>query len=276
MGVTTGPYYGDFTQGDYNPLSLEEYIIYLNQDLEEAKAEGIELLVYNEEAFYIDDKDEEEFLKGACSLIKSYDIDVILATEIKDTDNSQEGRDNNRIYMIDYKGEILYQYDKTHLVVLVETQEVVASSNPIYNGTLETASGKSITLSALICMDGEFPYFVRDSINNDCALVALPTYDWASVKDYHADSSLLRSVENGFSIARSTYDGISYISDGYGRIQVELDTSREGYEKIISYDVAITPVNTIYKQMGIIFDILPFIILGGLLVMMIIKRKKRY
>jgi apolipoprotein N-acyltransferase len=70
-----------------------------------------------------------------------------------------------------------------------------------------------------ICKDMDFPQMIRaDAAALHVALMAVPAWDFGADAWPHARLALMRSVENGFAMARASRDGLLMLSDPYGRV----------------------------------------------------------
>ena len=46
----------------------------------------------------------------------------------------------------------------------------------------------------------------------------VPSSDWGTVADWHAQQAPFRAVENGVAVVRATRQGVSLATDAYGRL----------------------------------------------------------
>lgn len=74
-------------------------------------------------------------------------------------------------------------------------------------------------LGVAICKDMDFPQMIRsDAAALHPDVMAVPAWDFGADRWSHARLALMRSVENGFAMARASRDGLLTLSDPYGRV----------------------------------------------------------
>ena len=144
----------------------------------------------------------------------------------------------------------------------------------IPNRIVTLPSGKQVKLASVICMDSDFPTYIRDGLDNDTGIFLVPTWDWATIRAFHTKWVELRSVENGVSFVRSCMDGVSTATDPYGRVIMHSDTAGSGYENVVFAEVPSKAVFSVYKVIGPVLD---WVYVGGLAALIAISviRKKR-
>ena len=231
---TTGPYGGDFI--DYTAPSYEVSEESLRRSVRDAAAQQAEILVFNEEAFELDDSDEERFIQECASLAAENSIAVLLGLDVRDTDGSEGGKSLNKIVMFGTDGTILSSYQKAKLIPVLESGYERGDGN-IPSDRIEL-NEKSIKIAYLICYDSNFPAYVRQ-IEPDTDLLLLPSWDWSAVTELHAKLCRTIAVENDIYILKPTYDGISVAIDPSGQIFHKSTTDETGYEQIQLVDIPI-------------------------------------
>lgn len=107
VALSTGPYVGDFTSGDDVTLSLDENIASMQESVKTATAGKADILLFCEEAFTVADHDETAIVEAASQAARDNNIFVLIALEIEDEDNSQNGMSDNDEYLIDNHGEVV-------------------------------------------------------------------------------------------------------------------------------------------------------------------------
>lgn len=86
-----------------------------------------------------------------------------------------------------------------------------------------TPGGETLTLpngiGVEICKDMDFQAMLRaDAVAGQPGLAAVPAWDFDKDAYSHARMAILRSVENGFAMARAARDGLLTLNDPYGRV----------------------------------------------------------
>jgi apolipoprotein N-acyltransferase len=111
----------------------------------------------------------------------------------------------------------------------------------------------------MICFDADFPALGR--VNADLMLV--PGFDWPELGRTHSlKMASLRTIENGYSMLRSSAWGQSAAFDRLGHILATSDTT--GPDAHIMYaDLPTKGARTLYNRTG---DVLIWLCLAGLVV----------
>ena len=132
-------------------------------------------------------------------------------------------------------------YDKRHLLRPLETY--IAGTEP---GLLR--DGRAMA----ICKDMDFPRTVRGDARSGVQLMIVPASDFNRDGWIHARIAILRGVENGFAMLRSTFDGLHSVTDAQGRVVASADTSRSG---TVVLTAVVAPGNgpTLYTHIGDVF-----------------------
>ena len=254
MAMTTGIDMGNFLDA-VDTLPVETSVASMQRSVKTAANGGAELIVFNEEAFTVYDADLDLMLASVKEAAVQNRIAVLLGLEIEDTDGSAGGLGENKLYLVDPQGEIVFSYDKTHLVPVVETNGYIKGDGIVPNAELTLPSGNRIKLAAVICMDSAFPGFVRDGVASDTQVYCVPAWDWEPIDDYQDHWVVYRSVENGFSTVYCTYDGLLAVYDQYGKVVTSNDTDAVGFENVMFAAVPVKRVFTLYKAAGFWIDL---------------------
>lgn len=206
----------------------------------------------------------ETMIQNAGTLAKEENIYIVLPTfDIEQTPPV------NSIYIVDPNGDVVLH----HIKYGGNMFEGTLKGNQILQ-TVDTPYGK---LSAIICWDADFPNIVKQAGTQNVDLLIIPSQDWLGVRDIHAGMATFRAVENGLTIFRQTGQGVSLVSDPYGKVLNRVDSFEDSDSEFVSIQKVSTPigsVNTLYPKLG---DILGNVMLLGLLgsfVGMWVVRKK--
>ncbi|MBX9858852.1 MAG: hypothetical protein K2Y20_04580 [Sphingomonas sp.] len=125
----------------------------------------------------------------------------------------EAGRLTNRALIAQPDGRYRW-YLKQHLIPGVEAG-ITPGTRPLVLRYATTGIGVAI------CKDMHFPSLSRDYARSNARLMLVPAYDF-DVDDWlTARMTVLRGVESGSSIARAARNGISFVSDRYGRVVAE-------------------------------------------------------
>lgn len=237
---------------------------------EEAAKQNAELLIYSEESFPVDEDQVEEFLKIASDRAKESNMAILLSVEI-DTEDGENCENCN--YFIKRNGEIAGKYIKHMVIPIVEAGFIRGDGT--FGKQKETFACGETDMAISICYDGNFETYVR-KMQDDADMYLYPSWDWESIENNHTMIAGFRAVENGITLLKPTYIGRSVMYDAYGRILFETHT-KNGFEKVYSFDIPLSNKVTFYEKYGGIEAILFFILSGVLFVCAIasVIRKKK-
>ena len=110
---------------------------------------------------------------------------------------------------------ILFEYQKTHPVPLVESYSIESGPGILFSSEIEVEKKEhkqketlNMTVSGAICLDMDFPELLGQASSAD--LVLAPAQTWsAHVGLQHLRMSSVRAVENGYWILRCDGGGAS-------------------------------------------------------------------
>ena len=243
-----GPYYEKSDDGSYAEIPIEETLQSFLSEAQRAADGGATIACWNEEAFDMEDTDEARLTDAAVAFAKAHDMTLIIGLEVDDTDDSEGGDSVNRSILVLPDGSVT-DYIKTNLIPLVEVPGYVKGSGDVPSPA--TAQG---VITNVICFDDTFMRFVREKTEST-EILFVPSWDWQGIKHAHTDLSEFRAVENGFSLVKPTYGGISTAVDGQGNVIQRFDTDDTGFDTVQFADVPTTRIPTVYARYGSIIDL---------------------
>jgi len=153
----------------------------------------------------------------------------------------------NSSLVINSSGRVIVDYNKVYLVPGLEKQ--FTPGNKI--GLFEFSNIKTGTA---ICKDLDFPSYIKNYGVAGIDFLNIPAWDFVKDDWLHSRMAILRGVENGFSEVRTARQGRLTISDAYGRVLAEANSST-GNTVTLTGDVPIQKLNTIYGRWGNWFGI---------------------
>ena len=106
--------------------------------------------------------------------------------------------------------------------------------------------GQSVGIA--ICKDMDFASDLRLYGKRDVGLLLVPAWDFDRDAYLHGRMAVVRSVENGFSLARSASQGLMTLSDSKGRIIAEKRTLKE--PSMLVGDLPTGNGHTLYSRIG--------------------------
>lgn len=205
-----------------------------------------------------------QLLADAAVIAKEENVYIVLPTF-----DFEKKPAENIVHIIDSNGEIVLSHVK------YGGNQFEGSLKG--DGVLQTVETPYGVISAVICWDADFPTVIKQAGELGVDILFVPSNDWLGVKDIHAGMATFRGVENGMSIFRQTGQGVSVVSDAYGRVFNHVDTFEEnanGFTGIQNVQTPISSVNTLYPSVGDAFGNVMLVGLVGLLIGLWVTRKR--
>ncbi|UCG60896.1 MAG: hypothetical protein JSV52_11275 [Candidatus Zixiibacteriota bacterium] len=150
----------------------------------------------------------------------------------------------NKITMIEPSGDLAWQYAKANPI---PDEGILPGDEEIYNQM--TPYGR---IGSVICFDLDFPNYIRQAGSDDVDILLAPSESWREICPLSAYLTAFRAVENGFSLVRSTGDGLSIAVDYYGQMRSNVDYFTTD-DRIMITDVPTSGVPTLYSIIGDLF-----------------------
>ena len=154
------------------------------------------------------------------------------------------GKGANRHLLIDDRGRIRADYQKRFLLGFGDFGEnAVFEKGAEVIQTVDSPYGR---IAVSICRDMSFPRYAQQAGQAGGDLMFTGSHEFPkgiTVNDPY------RSIENGFTHVRPTYDGITYAMDPYGRMLGRMDLGT-GRRAILFADVPTQGVRTVYGRFG--------------------------
>ncbi|TGM61426.1 nitrilase-related carbon-nitrogen hydrolase [Leptospira vanthielii] len=232
---------------------------------EQAAEEGAKVVVWNEGAVMIHRKDEDSFLKKVSALAKGKEIEIIAAyiVPIKEKEFFMD----NKLHWIGKDGSTRQIYFKQ----FIPPGEPV-SHNPSEIRVITTEWGK---MSVAICYDFDSLQLTKTHSDLGTGITFIPASDWKGINPFHTEMAVLRGIENGTSIVRSTRGALSGVYDAYGRAKGTLDYYEEN-DGVLVASVTATAIPTLYSKLGnwiIGIGLIYFIVCGLSIFVYVLKNR---
>jgi apolipoprotein N-acyltransferase len=142
-------------------------------------------------------------------------------------------------------GAIETVYRKHHLVPTWESRSTPGTGISV----LPQPAGK---IGIEICRDMDYPELARRYAKQQVGLVLVPAWDQGVAVDaaWHGHLSMMRGVENGFTMVRDAKVGLLTASDDRGRILAEKSTHSDGTIVTMLATVPVRHDSTLYQEWG--------------------------
>ena len=244
-----------YNNDEESVLPLEEYINYINNTIVRAKYSNSSIMTYAEEAFAIMAENKTTIIDQVRELAKKNKIFVLLPLDICE----DEEHNTNEAILISDEGEVLYNYQKQHLIPYIESDyyENVGKAEVI-----DTNLGK---ITTVICYDINFPYFINLLSRKHFDLLLVPSWDWDGIAEYHSNEVKYKAIEGGFNVVKNTANGIVLSCDTKGRT-LSYYIGRDCEDYFIINTVNQKGIKTLYSYIGFLFNYLYIISLVAILI----------
>ena len=212
------------------------------------KAEGAQLVVWNESAVTLLESDLKQFTLNLSELSKELGIYLaatswVIGQPFRASDDPPNG--HNRLFLYDPSGNLLLEYDKHILVPGDELIAGIPGSGEVK--AVETSLGK---ISGLICYDVDFPNYVRAIGQQEVELLIVPGADSEEIAPFHTYQAYFRAIENGCSLVRITTGGLSGVVNPVGQRIAEINDFDHPDGSYFLAEVPIYHLPTLYPVLG--------------------------
>jgi len=202
---------------------------------------GARIVTFQEYAILVDEKNKKKLIEALTEIAKANAIHLSVCFGVI----AQKGKGENRHIFINEKGKIEANYLKRYLFGLdpVGGEAVYMQKGPEIIPVVNTPHGN---IGISICRDMSFPPYIRQAGKKSVDIMLSPAFDFPRGKSH---AYLMRTIENGFSFVRPTYNGISFAVDYDGRILASKDYFATS-DEIMYADVPVKGIRTIYTFIG--------------------------
>jgi apolipoprotein N-acyltransferase len=247
---------------------LEEGIARIGDLTRTAAANGARIVSFQEFALIINEEDEERVREEYQRIAKENDVYLSVTYAYY----AREGKGENKHLLIDNHGAIQLDYTKRYVSGLAELdlgEAGVYRKGPETVQSVDTPYGK---IAISICRDMEFPHYMRQAGSADVDIMLSPSYEWPKGLVVH--SVYMRAIENGFSLVRPTFNGITIAEDFNGRILSQMDSAEAG-DGILYAEVPTQGINTVYTAVGDVLGWLCVLGSGAFVVFAVVSRASK-
>ena len=231
--------------GNGTELPIEDYIDYINSTMYMAHSANCQIITYAEEAFSIMIENKSDIIEQVSNLSKLYKLFVLLPLDI----GYNETHNSNEAVLISDEGKVLYNYQKQHLIPLIE-KDYFEDMDKVQ--IIDTKLGK---ITVAICYDINFPYFINSLSREHFDILLVPSWDWDGMAEYHSNNARYRTLEGGFNMVKNTANGIVISNDVRGRT-LSYYIGKNCQDYFIIHTVNRKGVTTLYSYIGVFFNYL--------------------
>jgi apolipoprotein N-acyltransferase len=123
-----------------------------------------------------------------------------------------------------------------------------------------------------ICKDMDFAPMILEYGRQEVSLMLVPAWDFKIDARLHSRMAMLRSIENGFAMARAAATGRLTVNDAYGRILAEQETTPTEPAWLVARVGLSSNIHTVYAKIG---DTFAWITVMGSIFLLVVPRRLR-
>jgi apolipoprotein N-acyltransferase len=255
----------DMVEGKYTH-PYDERMSEIEKRTQIAAANGAKIVAVHELAMLIDEEDREGFIARSQEIAKENNVYFVMnyGYYVKD------GKGANQMLVIDDHGNTLLTYDKKYLLGIGDIGETaVFKKGPEIMQSVDTPYGR---LGVSVCREIDMAKYLVQAGRQNVDIMISPAHEWPV--NLVINFGYMRGIENGFSVVRPTYNGISFASDFNGNVlaTMDFDLAKGG---IMYADVPTKGVKTLYPHIGDVFGWLCVVGALGLIILTIVLSVRR-
>jgi len=236
---------------------LEEY----DRRAGELAAEGAQVIVLPEKIAVLTPERAAQWQQHFSAVAKQNHVWLEVSVGIDDGKNP-----TNWAWLFTPEGALATSYQKHHMAP-PERRERYSSGTEY---SVHTIEGYAYGLA--ICKDMHFAALGRAYGQRHAAVMLVPAWDFDYLDGWmEARTTVVRGIENGYSIVRASREGLLTVSDAYGRILAERESSGLPGSTLLVKVTVTSPVPTLYTHIG---NLLGWICVAGAVVLLTLNRRR--
>jgi apolipoprotein N-acyltransferase len=215
---------------------------YYGKEISNLAAKGAQLILLPERAINIEKETGDSIISILSNAAKQNHVFIITGYT-----NFRNEPERNSALVINAEGSLVVDYNKVHLIKGLENQFTPGREPGLF-------ALNEVPAGIAICKDVDFPDYIKKYGRSSISFLCVPAWDFVKDDWLHSRMAILRGVENGFSEVRTARLGRLTISDCYGRVNYEANSSN-GQRTTLVGEVSQQKRSTIYTRFGDWFGI---------------------
>jgi apolipoprotein N-acyltransferase len=246
----------------FRRMMEERYQLYFDATIREARA-GARMISWAENAMTVAPEDEPALVTRLQALARQEGI-YLAAPIIEMTIDAPYA---NKLLIFDPQGQVVLEHYKYGAASL-EPGRITG------DGILHTAQTPFGVISGIICYDTQFQSVVSQAGRNGTDILFTPSMTFREADPMFAHLNVMRAIENGVSNIHVSDNGLSVITDPYGRILASMDHFAGG-ERVLVAQVPTKGVWTFYSIIGDLFGWLSIAGVVGITIWAVVRGRRR-
>ena len=209
----------------------------------EVAAQGAQVVVLPEKIAVLSPSKTVEWQQHLSALAAQNHVWLEVGVGIDDGKNP-----TNWAWLFSPDGLLAASYEKHHMAPPERREHYLSGTDY----TVITIAGQTYGLA--ICKDMHFAALGRAYGQRHAAVMLVPAWDFAYLDGWmEARTTVLRGVENGYTIVRASREGLLTASDPYGRILAEAPSSAMPGRALLARVTVANPLPTLSTRIGNVF-----------------------
>jgi apolipoprotein N-acyltransferase len=241
----------------YTASILQEY----DQRVAELAAQSARVIVLPEKIAMLTPARATEWQQHFSNLARQNHVWLEMSVGIDDGKNP-----TNWAWLFTPEGALATSYQKHHMAPPERRDRYISGTEY----SVHTIDG--FTYGLAICKDMHFAALGRAYGQRHAAVMLVPAWDFDYLDGWiEARTTVMRGIENGYSIVRASREGLLTASDAYGRILAERPSSAMPGSSLLVKVVVTNPVPTLYTRIG---NLLGWLCVAGAVVLLSLSRRR--
>jgi apolipoprotein N-acyltransferase len=221
-------------------LPYEETLTRVEAMVQSAAAQGAALVAFNEHLITINEADIDETRADFARI--AADNNIWLSVTYSWYGKESKGANHNVLF--NASGEAVADYDKRYLLGIGP----IGETSVFYKGPeiIQWADAPFGRIAISICRDMSYPSYARQAGLAGATIMLNAAYDFP---ESLRPADYARSIENGMTMIRPTYGGVTYAANPNGRIISQMGNGTEPSGLMIT-EVPTTRLDTLYTRWG--------------------------
>jgi apolipoprotein N-acyltransferase len=211
--------------------------------VQDVAARGAQVIVLPEKIAFLAPARSVEWQQHFSALARQNRVWLEVGIGIDDGKNP-----TNWAWLFSPDGLLAASYEKHHMAPPERREHYLSGADY----AVATIAGQTYGLA--ICKDMHFAALGRAYGRRHAAVMLVPAWDFAYLDGWlEARTTVMRGVENGYTIVRASREGLLTASDPYGHILAEIPSSAMPGHSLLARVTVANPLPTVYTRIGNVF-----------------------
>ena len=236
---------------------LQEY----DRRVAELAAQGAHVIVLPEKIAMLTPQSAVQWQQHFSDVARQNHVWLEVSVGIDDGKNP-----TNWAWLFTPEGALATSYQKHHMAPPERRDRYISGTEY----SVQTIGGYDYGLA--ICKDMHFAALGREYGQRHAAVMLVPAWDFDYLDGWmEARTTVVRGIENGYSVVRASREGLLTASDAYGRILAERPSSGLPGSTLLARVTVANPVPTLYTRIG---NLLGWLCVAAAVVLLALNRRR--